>query len=377
MDVTYFIGNGFDLSLGLRTGYRSFLREYLKKPVKVARPNDPNAAAGLTAVQARAIRRGKRMICEHLRKGCINWSDMEAALGECTVYFQNTRESRKAYATLRKDIVTELSQYLIGQARMNSGGVIRPEQHPQIADAFAAVLENPLQGLPATDMQQLEPIWKKHSSEPMGCHFISFNYTNVLDKCLNVYRQQNRCTRQAGAPLSILAHKVFHAHGTVHQGMVFGVSNYFQIKNASLRDKPFGRGIIKPFQCDDNHSDAIQTVQAVLSRSKLLVVAGMSVGVTDSHWWNLVAHWLLENQENHVIIHYYDPCLHVERGDCANEVRTLIDRTLLEAIGAGGYPMISDRFHITMNEKLFGLRLVEQPKPEGFWAGLWHKIAQA
>ena len=125
MDVTYFIGNGFDLSLGLRTGYRSFLREYLKKPVKVARPNDPNAAAGLTAVQARAIRRGKRMICEHLRKGCINWSDMEAALGECTVYFHNTPESRKAYATLRKDIVTELSQYLIGQARMNSGGVIR------------------------------------------------------------------------------------------------------------------------------------------------------------------------------------------------------------------------------------------------------------
>ena len=126
MDVTYFIGNGFDLSLGLRTGYRSFLREYLKKPVKAARPNDPNAAAGLTAVQARAIRRGKRMICEHLRKGCINWSDMEAALGES----ETTKLVWRPQTTTELDLDAAQSLLKLIEAL---------EDHDDVADAYANV----------------------------------------------------------------------------------------------------------------------------------------------------------------------------------------------------------------------------------------------
>ena len=144
MTATWFVDNGFDLSVGFKTGYQEFIKAYLRGRI----PGRP--PAGRSRPEKRAIRKGKSMIRRHMRKKIINWSDMELALGECTDYYADTDKSRAEFTALRHDLEDSLSQYLRLTTRMGEKDWIRPERSREIAGAFRRVLENPPQGLEDT-----------------------------------------------------------------------------------------------------------------------------------------------------------------------------------------------------------------------------------
>jgi hypothetical protein len=365
MGVTYFIGNGFDLSMGLRTGYRDFLRAYLRNRLPAAEPR--------TAQEARAVWWGKWMIRLRLRRSDVNWSDMEEALGQYTRYYRDTPSSRAAFEALRHDIESSLSAYLIAESRKKSGGLIKPEHYAQVFAAFDRVLKNPLQFLDPGGQRLEGDSVANGAQAPLRCHFISFNYTTVFDDCLNVYRAAIDASQGGAEPPPMTVDAVFHAHGLAERAMIFGVSNYDQIDNSALRGKDFADGLIKPRLCESNHNHAEETVLRALRGSRLLVVIGMSVGVTDIHWWEIVGQWLMRSPDNHMIIHYGKPGLHIELGDTAAKVRAMIECTLRRAIGDGRYVDIADRVHITLNQFSFGFRLVDAP-PEGRLKRVWKRL---
>ena len=68
MNITYIIGNGFDINLGLRTGYKDFYEWYVDQPSE----NDPDV-----------VKNFKNEINSCLNNTTErNWSDLELALGK-------------------------------------------------------------------------------------------------------------------------------------------------------------------------------------------------------------------------------------------------------------------------------------------------------
>ena len=167
--------------------------------------------------------------------------------------------------------------------------------------------------------------------------------------------------------------KVFHAHGTVDRAKVLGVSNYFQITNKALQRGSFADGFVKMALYKGIEPNAYQEVKAMLDSSSLLIVTGMSLGKTDSHWWDLVANWLAEQSDRLVVIHWYRPGMELGRGETRIRERNKVDALLCDAIGCGRYPSLVHRFLLTYNEPrvwaAVGAAIAGKPPEAGRRAG--------
>lgn len=358
MTVTWFVGNGFDLSVGFKTDFDTFVRTYLHGSIPGWSP------AGRSRQEKRAIRKGKSMIRRHMRKKVINWSDMELALGQCTEYYTDTDKSRAEFTALRHDLEDSLSQYLRVTTRMGEKDWIRPEHSREIASAFRRALEKPPQGLENSARETVHKLWNLHSAGPLTCNFVNFNFTDVFDRCLQAYQPlSGKPSADGGGRPAVTVRKVFHAHGTVDRAKVLGVGNYFQIANKALQRGTFADGFVKMALYKGIEPNAYLEVKAMLDSSSLLIVTGMSLGKTDSHWWDLVANWLAEQPDRLVVIHWYRPGMELGRGETRIRERNKVDALLCDAIGCGRYPLLVHRFLVTYNEPVFGLRLVP-PLPE-------------
>ena len=92
MNVTFFIGNGFDLNLGLKTEYKSFLEDYIK-----------NGNSGL--------------LTDEIKKDIDKWSDLEMALGD---YVQkNVHANDAAFIASKHDLDNKLAAYLTQEGKRN------------------------------------------------------------------------------------------------------------------------------------------------------------------------------------------------------------------------------------------------------------------
>ena len=92
MQLTFLIGNGFDLNLGLNTRYRQFYDYYIKQDSK----ND-------------TIRHFKEDLSEHIE----DWADLEVALGDYAEHFALDRAYD--YIELLDDVQDALADYIDDQ----------------------------------------------------------------------------------------------------------------------------------------------------------------------------------------------------------------------------------------------------------------------
>lgn len=88
MNIVYFIGNGFDINIGLKTRYADFYEHYKS-----------------VSSESKLITELKKEISE----GIVNWSDLELAFGKYTIRLNDIKEFDEVY----EDIVNNLADYLI------------------------------------------------------------------------------------------------------------------------------------------------------------------------------------------------------------------------------------------------------------------------
>ena len=77
MQITFLVGNGFDIAAGLDTSYAAFYRWYCQQP-------SPK----------KHIERFKREIADDVRTGGKNWADFEIGLGQYTSHFTVNHAAR-------------------------------------------------------------------------------------------------------------------------------------------------------------------------------------------------------------------------------------------------------------------------------------------
>ncbi len=266
--VTFIIGNGLDLSLGLKTSYKDFY-EY---------------------AQAQQWHPQNRIYTQ-IKENPETWSDFELALGTYTHYIQKLPEKDQAKeANDLHEELEEIRQDLAAYLRLQEGSV------ENLPDKFSFSLAG--DGFfDELRVGQRERIQSLLSARPVHIDFITLNYTKTLEKIISDRTLTNNSWGfRFRAPL--------HIHGNLSQDLTLGLSEESQLfSGMSTQEKD---DLIKPTLIASMYDGRLAVLQQAINRSSLLVFFGTSIGETDKYLWTYAIDWLLGHPARHIIIHKYD-----------------------------------------------------------------------
>ncbi len=287
MNITFLIGNGFDLNLGLATTFSAFLEDYCK----------------IAAPDSSEIQYFKTQIL----KDTALWSSAEVAFGKSTKKFHDDKYDAEAYCTCHEDFCVKLAEYLLKQEqRLNYTAL-----NDVIVNAFGKGLLNYKSGFRETETAKILAA-ESAISRGFIFNFINFNYTSTLDLCVSAVQSRVRFlgSRTVGnTAFENKLGKVLHVHGTALKDMVLGVNDISQIDDPSLfegYDEEYINEIIKQKTNENNEEDMDTKVKNLLETSDLIYVYGMSTGVTDKLWWVRICELMAKKKGLHLILHKYD-----------------------------------------------------------------------
>lgn len=256
MKITYLIGNGFDLNLGLKTSYQHFYTYYLNIPSK----NDII-----------------NIFKNHLSRNIHAWADLEMKLGEYSKNIYNESD----YLFILDDILDNLAEYL---ANINNS-IINYECNSQ---KLTNDLLNLQQYLAPQDSVKVTNLFKKFASQSYEVNIVTFNYTNTFETVIQNDKRPY-ILRKRSFYTDILQ-DILHLHGTTNYNMILGVNDISQIQNIRFQSSPqICRSIIKAEMNDNAGTLNIQKVKDYIAKSDLICIFGMSIGPTDKMWWQEIA----------------------------------------------------------------------------------------
>lgn len=273
--VTFFIGNGFDINVGLDTRYTDFYKYYIDKC-----PDD--------------------YLANIIGDDYEFWSDLEEALGR---YIADvTPQEEEKFWRSEGNLEFELANYLGMQMRRANPNSRKKE----IALEMQRSLTEFYTELGEDHGQHIADIFSR--AENIVCSFISFNYTDILDRCLEKFRElmpdnfvQYHNNRKI--PLLHSTEDILHIHGTISRDMVLGVNDDTQIWNERFRKSNiYRRSLIKEEQNRSLGNSKTIKVSKTIQESTIICVFGMSIGKTDKMWWQHICRWLQDDEERRLVI---------------------------------------------------------------------------
>ena len=280
MNITFLIGNGFDLNLGLKTAYGHFLKHYLSH----TDGDNPKVT----------------YFKEKINRNWENWADVELALGQCTKDYTDAEVFMECY----DDLFDKLAEYLSNEEK-------KLEKYDQeiFGEAMQHAMTNWREGFRVQRSTVIESHIKRITGE-FVYNFIVFNYTYTLDRAVQAlngkslgYRRINNTQHP-----NLLGQRI-HVHGYTDKDMILGLNDISQIANAKLFNDcdVFDAGrLIKPEAnlMMENNTDRL--THALLEKSDLLYIYGMSLGDTDRIWWERIGKVMEKKPDLQVIIYCYD-----------------------------------------------------------------------
>ena len=287
MNITFLIGNGFDLNLGLKTSYLNFIEHYLRHNI---------------IEESAEILYFKRNIYNDKR----SWANAEMAFGEYTSRYSGPR-GLETFLNCHENFCEKLGEYLSSEEKKFDDQYLGVELVPMFADS----LQNITTGFREEQAQQIQHCINS-TGGPLVYNFISFNYTTTLDKIKSVADEEKTLMgvrHYMGNNYSNYLGELVHVHGYVDRDMVLGVNDESQIKNIDLFDNSDEEDIaqiIKPQTNIMNERNIDDKVKNIINDSDLIYIYGMSIGETDAIWWQRICELLILKQNLRVIIHQFD-----------------------------------------------------------------------
>lgn len=201
MNITFLIGNGFDLNLKLNTRYSDFYEYCIK--------ND-----------------SKDLLSGSIKNNYEMWSDLEVGLGE---FLKNIDESQiEEFLDSKSTLERMLSEYLTLENNR-----VHIKDQKALADEFNKKILNFFLDFNALDKDHYHQVIGK-IREQIYYNFITFNYTTVLDTIISA--AQKNCKPFGNHAVGgngyndavILPH---HIHGKLTEDLILGLDNKEQILN--------------------------------------------------------------------------------------------------------------------------------------------------
>lgn len=339
MNITFLIGNGFDLNLGLNTKYSDFY------PYFVAHASNNN------------------MIKQWLTEDELFWADLEEQLGQKLKNVQKD-EKEKFY-----EDKTELDSLLLEYLENEQKRVSYKGKEKKIADELVRSLIAFANDLHETGRNSINATYKVFENEVFQYCFISFNYTDILDQIVNITHELKSPIATHfyhGNPRKNSINKLIHIHGTLNEEMILGVNDVNQINNTFFKDdSEFLDTFIKKRMNDNIGQRKTEHAQELIDESHIICIFGMSIGNTDRMWWEEITDWLMQSVYNKLIIYYKGFNNELKKKFPSNIIR-LNNKLKKEILEKGGKDMddlniedLKNRIFISYNSDIFNFKEIE------------------
>lgn len=347
-NMTFVIGNGFDLSLGLQTSYSAFYPCYIASTKNMLS----------TYIE-------KDLVANNIDRKHTKWSDFESAMGRS--FGSIRREQLKNYLEDIRDFSVKFADYL----RTEQDKIDKPD--PQWILEFVRGIEGFQDKLPRETQGQFNK-WMSSRNTPISYNFITFNYTDLLDKIV-------KYTKRASNRSNLLQHSFvepmpmenrkellikdnivepMHVHGTLDSGILIGVDNIHQIHNLnlSMHSEELAQ-IIKPEQNRLSRQMRMEGAQQIIDESQYIVVFGASIGETDKTWWRKIAQWLVDSRNplKRLIIFAYTEFPHPTEPMKVNLTNEII-RNFLQNSGYASHKKYLEERIIVICGQLFDFKAI-------------------
>lgn len=295
LNITFLIGNGFDLNLGLFTRYCDFFEHY-----RVKNQNDSN--------EVKDLKDSINLYLENSNNNLdiINWSNAELALGQYTCHFSDKDNGDQAISNCHLDLCTALSNYLINEEKRFDISSIKKDKS-LMKNIWSGFL-NFSKGLRPVDCDYINK-YISSKGDGFSLSIVDFNYTNIVDKITDCLTQEGipGIRRFHGNDYNNKIYPIVHVHGTTTHGMAFGVNDESQFgKDIFLDSEPERKWqLIKPKFNEYMGENIDRIAWDAIKSAQIIYVYGMSLGTTDKRWWERVVKHLNNNNEAMLIVHQY------------------------------------------------------------------------
>ncbi|MDT2814782.1 AbiH family protein [Vagococcus carniphilus] len=301
MNITFLLGNGFDIQCGLKTSYFNFYEFILNDRYGI---NIEDEYSGENFKKIDNIIYGQIYSTKETPE---TWADLELQLGEFTkIVSSNTDKEIKNdiaekflddYETLNED----LNSYL---------KIVQIQDDTEIDTDYSEVLRTTTtffyDGLLSNDYLEVHNKLVNNRAETFNYNFISFNYTNTLTKIFN--NSENKTFSNGFNNSSMIQNiysNVIYVHGKVDFFVTLGVNDESQIADNFFNTEDI-TDMIKPNSLMTNRENMKSSTEELIRNSEVIVIFGMSLGKTDRFWWEKIAKNLLSNKNNLLILHIYE-----------------------------------------------------------------------
>ncbi|MFC0232845.1 AbiH family protein [Vagococcus entomophilus] len=298
MNITFLLGNGFDIQCGLQTSYIHFYEYILKKKYSL----DWSQKIDETFVS-----KIDNMIYSEIYKSKDNiqtWADLEFQLGVFTKRLKEENQDTNLadnflddFETLRED----LNDYLKG---------IQIQDDVQINEDFSEILfttmDNFFHGVFEQDHDEIKSMLIDNTNSHFNYRVISFNYTNSLQIVLqNSSKNTKSNSFNNSFPNQNFNKAIINVHGVIDRFLTLGLNDESQLA-PDFFEKDDLEDLLKPDSLVNNREYMRRDAENTIEKSDIIVVFGMSIGSTDKHWWEKIAEVLLKSRYKKLIIHLYE-----------------------------------------------------------------------
>lgn len=199
-------------------------------------------------------------------------------------------------------------------------------------------------------------------------NFISLNYTNFLDKFIDLARENEtlRKTNINSLNYENIFSPIIHIHGKLDEEMIIGVDNRKQIFNEDIRDDERITYLIKPLCNEELRNEKNILCKSMINNSHIICLFGVSLGETDRQWWEVIDNWLIDPNytDRRLIIFGYKPNL--KRSNpreilkVQNELRKNIKKYLQESKKKDQsiLKQLDNKIMIALNTEIFKLNQI-------------------
>lgn len=339
MKITFLIGNGFDIGMGMKSKFSDYFPVYIE--------------------QSKSKKISLKGLADHIEEDKENWSYFERQLGYYTDEF--IPETKKLYFDQVKDFEKGFINYLKIQESKLLFNNSQKIAHMMIDALLSYHSDN---NLPRQSAKDIERIYDKYKNENITYNFINFNYTSVLEKVLNTIPQKIVCKRKGSNTEYIdKIGSIVYVHGRSDRHPIMGVNDVSQISNKELaNDGKFARYIVKPILNSRLRQNNDIDAENLIFESNVICIYGMSLGETDKQWWNKILAWLYNNANHHLIIFDYDEQYTTStQFDRIEKEDSILDKlTEYNTNGIINVEKLRTRIHIAVHKNIFQMNLREK-----------------
>ncbi len=334
MNITFMIGNGFDLGIGMKSCFTDYFPKYCEAAEKSENET-------------------MKALAEEIKSDEKNWSYFERQLGQYTTRF--TKDTKGKLLEQLRDFEMGFVKYLIEQENN-----LEFTNTAEISKVMIHALSEFQLSLHLASNTQIEELFKNRANEKRFFHFISFNYTSVLEKCLETIAGGVVQTRKVGnTEYQDVVGKVVHPHGYVDECPIMGVNDASQIANKDIAQDPnIAKYLIKPETNKAQKMNFDSLANSFLNQSDILCIYGMSLGDTDALWWKRVMNWLNSSSTHHLVVFTFDPSFssasHIDWMQRDDQIVDLFRKYITQGMNMD---QLRNRIHLAVHRNIFAIDL--------------------